>query len=173
MSTTGSAANADADATNLAYAINHNLSGTGLGEIAAVASSATVTVYALTPGTRVTWSTPTQSGIANLSWGTATAGTNGAQANIVGLNYLYAGTGTPICTGLTFPEFIFSYASGVGPVATSPVLSLDGTKIAYVENDPNMGAILHVLTKAPASPSTGPLPLLTPERRCPPARRRR
>src|SRR5256886_10064191 len=53
-----------------------------------------------------------------------------------------SGTGTTLC-GHTNPEFIFSYASGVGPVATSPSLSTTGTKIAYVENDPNIGAILH------------------------------
>ena len=53
------------------------------------------------------------------------------------------------------PEFIFSYASGVGPVATSPGLSLSGTEIAYVENDPNIGAILHVLTFGSGSTEYG------------------
>ena len=56
------------------------------------------------------------------------------------------GRATPLCAGLTFPEFIFSYASGSGPVTTSPIPSLDGTKIAYVENSPKIGAVLHVLT---------------------------
>jgi hypothetical protein len=148
--TTASTANTEAEANNLAAAINRNLSGTALGEIVAVASSSaapsTVTVYALTPGARMTMATPTQSGIANLSWATVVAGTNGSQANIVGLNELYSGSGTPLCSGLTYPEFTFSYASGVGPVATSPVISENGEEVAYVENDTTLGAILHVLT---------------------------
>ena len=147
VSTTGSSANSDTEASNLAAAINRNLSTYALGEVAAVASSNTVTVYTLTPGTRAVLSAPSQTGIANLSWGGVTAGGNGSQANIVAFDQLYSGSGTPLCAGLTYPEFIFSYASGVGPVATSPVMSLGGTQIAYVENDPNMGAILHVLTK--------------------------
>lgn len=137
------------DATNLAAAINRNLSDIALNRIVAVASGDTVTVYALTPGTRVKL-TDTNT-LANFAWGTVTGGTNGTQANIVGFNQLYSGSGTPLCTdstggGLTDPEFIFSYASGVGPVATSPNISLSGTEISYVENDPNIGAILHVLT---------------------------
>jgi hypothetical protein len=131
------------NATNLAAAINRNLSNTALYRIVAVASGTTVTVYALTPGTRVGLSDTNT--LNNFSWGGVTAGTNGTQANIVGLNQLYSGSGTPLC-GYADPEFIFSYASGVGPVATSPALSLLGTEISYVENDPNIGAILHVLT---------------------------
>lgn len=134
------------EATNLAAAINRNLSSTALYRFVAVASASTVTVYALTPGNRLVLGSPADTGVANLSWGTVSAGTNGTQANFVGLNQLYSGSGTPFCTGLSFPEFIFSYASGVGPVATSPTISASGTKIAYVENDTNIGAILHVLT---------------------------
>jgi hypothetical protein len=146
--TTASAANADTEATNLAEAINRNLSNVALGKIVGVAAAGanTVTVYALTPGTRITMAAPTVTGEAALTFGTVTAGTNGTQANIVAFNNLYAGAGTPLCTGDTFPTFIFSYASGVGAVATSPTISIDGTKIAYVENDANIGAILHILT---------------------------
>lgn len=131
------------NATNLAAAINRNLSGNALDRIVAVAAGTTVTVYALTPGNRVTLTDAET--LTNFAWGAVTAGTNGAQANIVALNQLYSGSGAPLC-GVTNPEFIFSYASGVGPVATSPNLSLNGTKISYVENDPNIGAIFHVLT---------------------------
>jgi len=42
------------NATNLAAAINRNLSNTALDRVVAIASGATVTVYALTPGTGVT-----------------------------------------------------------------------------------------------------------------------
>ena len=62
--------------------------------------------------------------------------------------------GSSLCD-FTNPVFIFSYASGVGPVATSPTLSLDGTEIAYVENDPNIGAIFHVLTFGSGSTEYG------------------
>ena len=142
------------NATNLAAAINRNLSSAALDRIVAVASGPTVTVYALTPGTGVTLTDANT--LTNFSWGTVTAGTNGAQANIVAFNELYSGPvpGLSLCDR-TNPEFIFSYASGVGPVATSPTLSLDGTEIAYVENDPNIGAIFHVLTFGSGSTEYG------------------
>ncbi len=143
--TTANQANANTEATNLANAINRNLSATNAAAIVAVAATNTVTVYTLTAGTRVPLSTPTEN-LNNLSFGSVTAGTNGTQANIVGFNNLYSGSGTPVCTGMTFPTFIFSYASGSGAVTTSPVISLDGTKIAYVENGSSIGTILHVLT---------------------------
>jgi hypothetical protein len=140
------------NAANLAAAINRNLSSTALDRVAAVASGDAVTVYALTPGTGVTLTDA--NALTNFSWGTVTAGADGSQANIVALNHLYSGSGTSLCN-LTNPEFIFSYASGVGPVATSPSLSLSGTEIAYVENDPNIGAILHVLTFGSGSTEYG------------------
>ena len=140
------------NAANLAAAINRNLSGTAADRIVAVALGATVTVYALTPGNGLTLTTGNT--LTNFSWGTSTAGTNGSQANIVAFNHLYSGSGTSLCN-LTNPEFIFSYASGVGPVATSPGLSLAGTEVAYVENDPNIGAILHVLTFGSGSTEYG------------------
>jgi hypothetical protein len=143
---------ATTDATNLAAAINRNLSSTPLHRVVAVASGDTVTVYALTPGTRVTLTDANT--LTNFSWGTVTAGTNGSQANIVAFNQLYSGSGTSLCN-LSNPEFIFSYASGVGPVATSPGISLVGTEISYVENDPNIGAILHVLTFGSGSTEYG------------------
>jgi hypothetical protein len=142
------------NAANLAAAINRNLSTTVLDRVVAVASGNTVTVYALTPGTGVTLTDANT--LTNFSWGTVTAGTNGSQANIAAFNHLYSGSGTSLC-GLTNPEFIFSYASGVGPVATSPALSLAGTEISYVENDPNIGAILHVLTFGSGSTEYGTL----------------
>jgi hypothetical protein len=140
------------NASNLAAAINRNLSNTAVDRIVAVVSTATVTVYALTPGSRVTLTDANT--LTNFSWGTVTAGTNGSQANIVAFNYLYSGSGASLCN-LSNPEFIFSYASGVGPVATSPSLSLSGTEISYVENDPGIGAILHVLTFGSGSTEYG------------------
>ena len=141
---TGNSANATTSAANLAAAINRNLSATALGRVVAAASTNTVTVYPLTAGTRITLSV--SENLNNFSFGTVTAGGNGTQANIVGFNNLYSGSGTPFCTGKTFPTFTFSYASGYAGVSTSPVISLDGTKIAYIENGPSAGLILHVLT---------------------------
>jgi hypothetical protein len=134
------------DTTNLAAAINRNLSSVGLDEVAAIAPSGPVMVYALTAGTGVTLSVANS--LSNFSWGSVTAGRNGSQANIVGLNNLYAGSGSPFCAGYTYPTFTFSYSAGASGVATSPTLSLDGRKIAFVESDDEqgLGAILHVLT---------------------------
>ena len=140
------------DAANLAAAINRNLSGTAVDRIVAVASAGAVTVYALTPGSRVTLTTAET--LNSFTWGAVSAGTNGSQANIVAFNQLYSGSGTSLCN-LSNPEFIFSYASGVGPVTTSPGLSPTGTKITYVENDPNIGAIVHVLTFGSGSSEYG------------------
>jgi len=145
-------------ATNLAAAINRNVNSNPLFAYVAVATGATINVYALTPGANISLnhSGTTLTNFPNIPAGTTgwtapngnlnpTTGTDGTQANIVGLNQLYSG-GTPAC--LADPKFIFSYASGVGPVVTSPTISYNGTKIAYVENDPNIGAILHILTFA-------------------------
>ena len=156
--TGGGTPNAEANATSLANAINRNLSATNAGRIAAIAASTTrtVTIYTLTPGSRVALTATTSFTGTVFSFGTVTAGVNGAQANIVGFNYLYSGTTpAPFCTGKTSPEFIFSYASGTGAVATSPVVSVDGTKIAYIENGTNIGAVLHVLTFASGSTEYG------------------
>jgi hypothetical protein len=139
------------DASRLAAAINRNLSASLADRIVAVASTNTVTVYALTPGSGEALTHATTSGEFNWS-GDAAGFSGGTQANIVAFNELYSGT-APKCGAQ--PAFIFSYASGVGPVATSPTLSLDGTKIAYVENDPNVGAILHVLTYGSGSTEYG------------------
>ncbi len=74
------------------------------------------------------------------------AGVTGGQANLVGINNLYSGT-TP--TGLcgTTPTVNWAYngSTNGGSVLTSPQLSLDGTRIAYVESLA-AGAVFHVLT---------------------------
>lgn len=62
------------------------------------------------------------------------------QANIFGVNNIYNTT----CTG-TVPRVLFTYFVGTGAVKTSAVLSLDGSKVAFVESVTN-GSILHILT---------------------------
>jgi hypothetical protein len=81
-------------------------------------------------------------------------GVTGGQASIIAYNKLYAGAGAPFC-GVANPAVDWSYntnfnAVGVattGSVETSPVLSQDGGKIAFVETRTaaNGGAILHLL----------------------------
>jgi hypothetical protein len=78
-------------------------------------------------------------------------GATGGQASIIAYNQLYAGTGTPFCASLN-PSVYWSYntnfnAAGgatTGTVATSPVISLDGSKLAFVETRAT-GSILHLL----------------------------
>jgi len=82
---------------------------------------------------------------------------SGTQPNLVGLNNLYSGTlgGTGICNrtvtlgvddGVSATT-LFSYAvkAAGGQVSTSPALSLDGTKVAFVESAPATTAHFHVL----------------------------
>jgi hypothetical protein len=65
------------------------------------------------------------------------------QANLVGLTNLYTtGAGTGFCSG-TGPSFLFSYAIGGGASPLSPVISLDGTKIGWIENRTATHAYLH------------------------------
>ena len=141
--------NTSTDAANLAAAVDRNLSNIPLDELAAVSFSSELTVYALTGGSGVTLAVSND--LTNFSWGSVTAGVNGSKANIVGFNNLYAGSVSPFCAGYSYPTFTFSYIAGVGETGISPVLSLDGQRIAFVENDNSeesfpLGAILHVLT---------------------------
>ena len=114
-------ATAATNAANLAAAINRNLSSTALDRIVAVASAGTVTVYALTPGSRVTLTTrrnpdPFQLGCRYCrdKW-RAKPTSSPSISSTVGQGHRFV--------VYTNPEFIFSYASGVGPVTTSPGLS--------------------------------------------------
>ncbi len=76
----------------------------------------------------------------------------GTQADLVGLTNLYTnGSGTGYCPG-TVPTFLFSYAivgtTGNGKYGSvlSPVLSLDGTKVAWIQGIGTNAATLHVTT---------------------------
>ncbi|MGC9990121.1 MAG: hypothetical protein ABSC07_16190 [Terriglobales bacterium] len=84
-------------------------------------------------------------------FGLGVPGVTGGNANLVAFNNLYVndgGTGT--CSG-TAPNVLFAYNITTAPggrIDTSPVLSLDGTQIAFVESVPGSPgfAIFHVLT---------------------------
>lgn len=83
----------------------------------------------------------------------------GGKSSIIAFNNLYTGPGpTGICptpgAPATQPTVLFAYntstvPSGVSTANLSPVLSLDGTKIAFVENNSGSGSnytAFHVLT---------------------------
>jgi hypothetical protein len=77
------------------------------------------------------------------------AGINGGRANVVGFNNLYVGAGG-MCGAGPAPNTMFAYnitTVGAGRIATSPILSADGKKIAFVETGA-ASAVFHVLTWA-------------------------
>jgi hypothetical protein len=88
---------------------------------------------------------------------TQTPGVSGVPPNLVAFNNLYVGSlPAGLCGPGPAPTVLFAYnittVTG-GRIRTSPILSLDGTKIAFVESVPaNVGlgitaqAIFHVLT---------------------------
>lgn len=123
--TTSEAANEAAEATNLASAINTNV-----GAVTATHSGAGVTVTDNTagPGGNTIGTTGNVGG--TFSWsGTTLAGGANPTANIIAYNNLYATT----CNG-TVPLVYWAYNTGTGyKVTTSPVLSYDGTKVAFIQ----------------------------------------
>ncbi|HLH08695.1 MAG TPA: hypothetical protein VKW78_15760 [Terriglobales bacterium] len=70
--------------------------------------------------------------------------TSGTQANLVGINNLYTGGSSPCNGGNPYVAFAYNTAVHGGNISTSPVLSSDGTKVAFVENAPT-GSYFHVL----------------------------
>jgi hypothetical protein len=75
-----------------------------------------------------------------VAYPTSIPGVSGGQANIVAYSNLYDTT----CTG-TVPSVAWAYYSGTGSTLSSPVVSLDGTKVAYVENPASGPAVLRIL----------------------------
>jgi hypothetical protein len=82
-------------------------------------------------------------------FGLAATGVTAGQANLIGFNNLYSGaTPAGIC-GSGGPSVLFAYNTTTvagGKITTSPVISKDGTKIAFVESVPSTESIFHVLT---------------------------
>jgi len=100
-------------------------------------------------------------------YGINVAGVTGGQPSIVGLNRLYSDGANPLCPGLQ-PNFLFSYNTTTfanGRILTSPVLSLDGKRVAFIETSTVGGArtsSVHVLniptsgTQVTATPASNP-----------------
>lgn len=86
-------------------------------------------------------------------FGLATVGT-AIHPNLIAFNNLYVnGTGTGFCAG-TAPKVLFAYnitTVAGGRISTSPILSVDGKKIGFVESVPGAtpSAVFHVLTWSP------------------------
>jgi hypothetical protein len=91
-----------------------------------------------------------------------TPGATAPPANLVAFNNLYVNSGgTGFCGGAA-PKVMFAYnittVTG-GRIKTSPVLSLDGTKIAFVESVQTAApqTIFHVVTWAPGGTIAAPV----------------
>lgn len=80
------------------------------------------------------------------------------QANIIAFHHLYTN-----CL-VSAPKTLWAYRIGDGPVGTSPVLSLDGSEVAFVENS-SRGATFHVL-KWSAGEGSGPFDPAQPCKSC-------
>lgn len=77
------------------------------------------------------------------------------QANLVALNNLYSGPGGMCGTGGPSVLFAYNASTAGGRIATSPIISMDGTKIAFVESA-GTSSILHILTWTPGGTVTSP-----------------
>jgi hypothetical protein len=79
-------------------------------------------------------------------YGLNVAGATGGQANLVGINNLYSGSAPAgLCGAAPTVNWAYNGSTAGGSARTSPAISLDGTKIAYVESAAG-SAIFHVLT---------------------------
>jgi hypothetical protein len=72
-------------------------------------------------------------------------GQNNGQANLVGIRNLYSGNPTGLCGTAPTTYWAYNGSTAAGSILTSPVLSLDGKKIAYVESAAG-SAVFHILT---------------------------
>jgi hypothetical protein len=69
----------------------------------------------------------------------------GTQANLVGVNDLYTGASPACNSGSPWVAFAYNTVTQTGgQIKTSPVLSIDGTKVAFVEST-SAGSYFHVL----------------------------
>jgi hypothetical protein len=144
ISSAGAAVSTTQLATNLAAAINAKGNGSSVG-VYATSSGASVTVKAIDPGTSGN-SIALSGAPTGFSW----SGLSGAAAN----------TGLCATGSLGTPTVMWAYIATGSPINTSPVLSLDGTQVAFVENASS--AVLHTLrwvsgegtVTAPVAPDT-------------------
>jgi hypothetical protein len=77
-------------------------------------------------------------------YGLNVAGATGGQANLIGVKNLYSGTGG-LCGANPTVNWAYNGSTAGGAILTSPVVSLDGTKVAYVESAAT-SSTFHILT---------------------------
>ena len=151
--------NTTATATNLAAAIVRN------GASVSVTGSSATNVVTVTATSNGAWGNAITlaEGLSNFTWAGTTLTGGVGSANIVAFNQLYSTQGSVggLCNQ-NGPSVYWSYFTGTGRARTSVVLSLDGTKVAFVESSPG-GATLRILqwkagegtaTGAPVAPTT-------------------
>jgi hypothetical protein len=73
------------------------------------------------------------------------AGVSGSQANIIAYDNIYSGCSSVSGASTTVPLVYWSYYTGTGNAATSPVLSGDGSKVAFIETPTSGAATLRIL----------------------------
>jgi hypothetical protein len=164
----GATGSTTTDAVNLAAAINRVGNGDSVGvSVPVVPTTASLTLQATGAGTDGNLITLAET-MTNFSWAGGAirlAGGTG-QASIFALNNLYSTQGSAggFCN-TNGPSVMWSYRTSTlvtpGASVTSPVISGDGTKVAYVETSAS-GAMLHILKwKAGEGVGVGDAPVPT------------
>jgi hypothetical protein len=77
---------------------------------------------------------------------------SGTQANLVGINNLYTEANPKCNNGVPYVSFAYNTATHGGQIRTSPTISADGTKVAFVESTTG-GSYFHVLVLPSPLPS--------------------
>jgi hypothetical protein len=144
------------DALNLNNAIARNGTGAGTPDVLATQTPVSgpsqvgtdaFTIFAATAGVDGN-STTLAKTLANFTWNHSPLTGGQGQASIVAYNNLYSSQNGGLPAGLcgtTGPTVYWAYDTGTNPVTTSPVISGDGSKVAYVESTAGAAAILHIL----------------------------
>jgi hypothetical protein len=139
-----------ATAANLADAITRN---GGTAGVTATRSAGVVTVTSLTAGAAP--GVTLAEGLSNFTWAATSlaGGTAGSgQPTIIAFSQLYSSCGTTPTTAV--PKTFWSYNTGAGAFTeTSPVLSLDGTQVAFVQRTGTVASL--VLLKWSSTVSVG------------------
>lgn len=142
---TGSNAN---QATNLSAAIARN--GALVGVTSTVAA-AVVTVTATTAGPAGNSITLAEN-LNNFTWAGATLTGGAGQPTILAVNQLYAS-----CAPQPVPSTMWSHYTGTGAIVdSSPIISLDGTQVAFIQRSPTVASL--VILKWSASSGTIDIP---------------
>ncbi len=133
--------NVAAEAAALAAAIEANVPA-----VDANSSNGVVTVTAANAGADGNSIALAETFASGFTWaGSSLAGGVDGRSSVVAFNQLYSRQGSAGGTcSQDGPSAMWAYNTGSGTVVTSTVLSLDGTKIIYVESKAS-GALLHIL----------------------------